>query len=74
MMDCGSLPDSGNGYSVTAPEVVMRAILLPWNSVNQSAPSDPAAIPPASALTVGNGKSVTTPGASSDRCRSGRST
>ena len=60
VMNCGSPPD-GSGYSVTTPAVVTRAILLAWNSVNQSAPSDPAAMPLESALNVGMGKSVTTP-------------
>jgi hypothetical protein len=38
----GSLEAVGTGYSVIAPNVVMRPILLPSPSVNHSAPSDPS--------------------------------
>src|SRR6266568_3397609 len=48
------------GNSVIAPAVVIRPILFAF-SVNQSAPSEPAAIPYGSADTVGIGYSVNTP-------------
>jgi hypothetical protein len=51
----------GTGYSVITPAVVMRPILLPPYSVNQSAPSGPAVIDCGSLLAVGTGYSVIAP-------------
>src|SRR5450755_3977747 len=42
MISQGVLPGLGSGYSVNDPCVVMRPILFPSISVNQSAPSGPA--------------------------------
>jgi len=42
----GPLLAVGTGYSVITPAVVMRPILFPAYSVNHSAPSGPAVIPP----------------------------
>ncbi len=44
-MSRGPLPDAGVGYSLIAPAVVIRPILLEPFSVNQSAPSGPAVMP-----------------------------
>src|ERR1700690_4010358 len=49
------------GYSVMAPAVVIRPILLPLSSVNHKAPSGPATISSAKAPGVGIGYSVTAP-------------
>src|SRR5579864_3147677 len=55
----------GKGYSVIAPPVVIRPILLPAPmlpySVNQSAPSGPAVIPWGEDWAVGSGNSVIVP-------------
>ena len=47
----------GIGNSVMASEVVIRPILLPPISVNQSAPSGPAVMPPGLPL-VGNSLTI----------------
>ena len=51
----------GIGNSVTTPAVVMRPILLVSLSVNQSAPSGPAAMPKGLLAAVGIGNSVKSP-------------
>src|SRR5579864_3983507 len=49
------------GYSVTVPEVVMRPMLLPFSSVNQSAPSGPVVMPLGLEEGVSTGYSMITP-------------
>ena len=44
-----------------APRIVIRPIRLPASSVNQTAPSGPAAIPRGAAAGVGIGNSVMIP-------------
>ena len=51
----------GTGYSVNAPAVVIRPILLPFASVNQSAPSGPVTMSPGSLATVGTVNCVIVP-------------
>src|SRR5262249_19385769 len=51
----------GSGYSVMAPFIVMRPILLALDSVNHSAPSGPEMISVAPLFGVGIGKMVTAP-------------
>jgi len=50
-----------NVNSLIAPAVVIRPILLPWCSVNQSAPSGPAVMPWGPLPGVGTVNSVMTP-------------
>src|ERR1700676_5052148 len=57
----GPPPADGTLYSVIVPTVLIRPILPPAYSANQSAPSGPAAIPTGLLLEVGIGYSVTTP-------------
>jgi hypothetical protein len=59
-MPKGWLLDVGIGYSVITPAVVICPILLTPGSVNQSAPSGPAAMP-MGPLFVAVGNSVNTP-------------
>ena len=61
----GWLEDVGIGYSVKLPEVDTRPILSAelLDSVYQSAPSDPVAIPKGRLEDVGIGYSVTEPDA-----------
>ena len=51
----------GTRYWVNAPAVVMRPILLPEYSVNQSAPSGPLVMPSGKLFSVGMGYSVSAP-------------
>ena len=60
-MSQGLLLDCASGYSVITPLVVMRPILLPADSVNQSAPSGPVMIQTGTLLGVGIWNSVMTP-------------
>src|SRR5262249_4108001 len=48
-------------YSLMAPAVVIRPILLPRNSVNHSAPSGPTVMPSGSLFAVGMGCSLMPP-------------
>src|ERR1051326_4071937 len=48
----------GTGYSVMTPAMVIRPILSTFDSVNQSAPSDPAVMPKAPLEGVGMGYCV----------------
>src|SRR6266542_2589633 len=57
-MSAGPLSTVGMGNSVMAPAVVIRPILLPPNSANQTAPSGPAVIPEGKLVAVGIGSSV----------------
>jgi len=59
MMALGFLVGLGRGYSVIAPDVVIRPILLPPYSVNHNAPSDPGAMPSGKPKAVGKVYSVT---------------
>jgi hypothetical protein len=59
-MPTGPLKAVGMGNSVIPPEVVIRPI-LPDCSVNQRAPSGPAAMPLGWLPSSGTGNSVTTP-------------
>jgi len=58
-ISCGPLGLVGIGYSVIAPEVVIRPILWPFSSVNQSAPSGPTVMPAGWLTGVGTSYSVT---------------
>src|SRR6266511_385299 len=51
----------GMGYSVMAPSVVIRPMLLPMYSVNHSLPSGPEAMPQGALSGVGMGYSVMAP-------------
>jgi hypothetical protein len=61
VIQSGLLDAVGIGYSVMVPAVLIRPILLPSNSVNQSAPSGPAVMPPGSLEAVGIGYSLSVP-------------
>ncbi len=60
-MTHGPLPDVGTASSLIVPAVVIRPILLPRVSANQSAPSGPAVIPYGALPDVGTVYSVTAP-------------
>ena len=60
-MPAGRLSGVETGNSVVAPVVVIRPIRLPDASVNQSAPSGPAAMPAGRLSGVGTGNSVVAP-------------
>ena len=60
-MICQGLVPLGSGNSVTVPDVVMRPILLPVSSVNQTLPSGPDVMPFTVLLTVGIENSVIVP-------------
>lgn len=55
-MSDGKALARGSGYSVTSPSTVIRPIRSAFSSVNQSAPSGPAAIPYGPAPAVGTAK------------------
>src|SRR5262245_17306922 len=57
----GRLPRVGTGYSVKAPRVVSRPMLLPKNSVNHRLPSAPAVMPLGLPKTFGTSYSVMVP-------------
>ena len=60
-MPQGRLPLVGTGNWVITPLVVIRPILFPEDSVNQTLPSGPRVMPKGALLGAGSGNSVMVP-------------